>query len=55
MIVGNQKDNSLTLLNFDLASGALHKAAEDLPLGDSPAFVGIFETAKGCAAQATLV
>lgn len=55
VIVGNQKDNSLTLLNFDLASGALHKAAEDLPLGDSPAFVGIFETAKGCAAQATLV
>jgi len=51
LIVGNQKDNSLSFLTLNLETGALTKASQDLSLGDSPAFVGIFDTAKGCSSD----
>jgi len=54
LIVGNQKDNSLSVLSLDLSSGVLTHDT-DLNIGDSPAFVGVFDLAEGCAAKAVLV
>jgi len=48
VIVGNQKGNSLSFLSLDFATGKLTKAKDDLDVGDSPAFVGIFDLAQGC-------
>jgi len=41
VITGNQKDNSLTVLHFD--GGHLTRIGEDIPIGRSPAFVGVFD------------
>jgi len=41
VITGNQKDNSLTVLHFD--GGHLTRIGEDIPIGQSPAFVGVFD------------
>jgi len=54
LIVGNQKDNSLSFLNLDLGTGALTNSGST-NLGASPAFVGIFDLANGCAATENLV
>jgi len=54
LIVGHQRANSLSLLNFDFVSGALTKSG-DLDLGDSPAFVGIFDLPESCATRGMLV
>lgn len=48
LIVANSDGNSLSFFNLDFATGKLTKAKEDLHIGDSPAFVGIFELADGC-------
>jgi 6-phosphogluconolactonase len=47
VITGNQKDNSLTLLRFD-GFGHLTRIDEDIPIGESPAFVGVFDLPSAC-------
>merc|ERR1739841_133032 len=54
LLVGNQKDNSLTLLLMNLATGSIIKVTPDLPLGNSPAFVGVFETGAACESGAVV-
>jgi len=49
LIVGNQKDNDLTFLQFDQEKGTLMKVADNLKVSGKPAFVGLFDTADGCA------
>jgi 6-phosphogluconolactonase (cycloisomerase 2 family) len=48
LIVGNQKGNSLSFLNLDFSTGKVTKVKEDLIIGDSPAFVGIFDFSDEC-------
>lgn len=48
LIVGNQKGNSLSFLQLNFATGNLTKTRDDLPIGGSVAFVGIFKLAQGC-------
>lgn len=55
LVVGNQKGHSLSFLKFDFSTGALTKSNSDLDIGESPAFVGIFDLADGCTATQTLV
>jgi len=49
VITGNQKDNSLSILRFE--SGSLTKIDEDVPVGQSPAFVGVFDLPSACSAS----
>lgn len=50
VITGNQKDNSLTLLRFD-GFGHLTRIDEDIPIGQSPAFVGVFNLPSACSSS----
>lgn len=49
VITGNQKDNSLTMLRFE--SGRLTRIDEDIPVGQSPAFVGVFDLPSVCSSS----
>lgn len=51
LIVGNQKGNSLSLLQLD-SSGMLSRITDDVTIGQSPAFVGVFKLATSCGGEA---
>jgi 6-phosphogluconolactonase len=47
VVTGNQRDNSLTVLRLD-HDGHLTKIGQDIPIGQSPAFVGVFDLPSDC-------
>jgi len=55
LIVGNQKDYDLTFLQFDEEMGTLTQVADNLKVSGKPAFVGLFDTAEGCATKESAV
>jgi len=46
VITGNQRDNSLTMLRFEF--GRLTRIDGDIPVGQSPGFVGVFDLPSAC-------